>query len=334
MTRTARKVGFLTLYAVLCAAGVYGVYVAHTGRRAAITVEQVKSQTNGHPPADAPRAAYGKPVQLATLEERDVTESSGIVASRRNPGLFWTHNDSGDGPFLYAFDREGKRRGVWLVEGAQARDWEDIAAGPGPEPGRSYLYVGDIGDNGARRQEIVVYRLAEPEILPEDARSSAREPRRTGAAEAIRLKYPDGAHDAEALLVHPRTGDLYVVTKSALGAAGVYKLSAPFTATGVSTLKRVADLRLPGLFGGFVTGGDISPDGRYVVLCDYLGAYELSVPDEKAGGFDAVWAQTQLAIDLGARGQGEAVCYAADGAAVYATSEKAPTPLIEARREK
>ena len=332
MTRTARKFGFLALSAALCAAGAYGVYVAHTGRP---SVAEVRSQTQGRPPASSPRARYGKPAVLATLEGGDVKESSGLAASRRNPGLFWTHNDSGGGPYLYAFDRAGRRRGVWLVEGAEARDWEDIAAGPGPEPGRSYLYVGDTGDNGGRRAEVVVYRVAEPEVSAADAESSRKSPGRTEAAEAIRMKYPDGAHDAEALLVHPRTGDLYVVTKSVVGPAGVYRLAAPDAASkGVGALKRVAEVSLPGLFGGFITGGDISPDGRRVVLCDYLGAYEFAAPDERGGGFDAVWKQEPLAVDLGPRAQGEAVCYGADGEAVYATSERSPVPLIEVRREK
>jgi hypothetical protein len=83
--------------------------------------------------------AYGPPVRLASLEDRAINESSGIVASRRNPDLFWTHNDSGDGPTLYALDRKGKSRGRWRVSGAEAVDWEDIAAGPGPQPGISYL---------------------------------------------------------------------------------------------------------------------------------------------------------------------------------------------------
>src|SRR5205085_4228948 len=72
--------------------------------------------------------AYAAPARLADLEDRAITESSGIVASRRNPDIFWTHNDSGDGPLLYAFDRKGRSRGRWRVTDAQAIDWEDIAA--------------------------------------------------------------------------------------------------------------------------------------------------------------------------------------------------------------
>src|SRR5215510_12948394 len=108
--------------------------------------------------------AYGQPNELGKLQDTAINESSGIVASCSNPGLYWTHNDSGDGPFIYAIDNQGKSRGVWRVAGAAARDWEDIAAGPGPIRNRTYLYVGDIGDNDKKRASIDIYRFPEPVI--------------------------------------------------------------------------------------------------------------------------------------------------------------------------
>ncbi|MFL6332428.1 MAG: hypothetical protein ACJ754_03705 [Pyrinomonadaceae bacterium] len=268
-----------------------------------------------------------QPVQLATLEDRRIGESSGLVASRRSPGLLWTHNDSGDGPFVYAFDRAGRSRGTWRVEGAQAIDWEDIAAGPGPVQGQSYLYAGDIGDNGREREFIVVYRFPEPEVTSDFAGANGGPTRSTPQAEAIRLKYPDGAHNAEALAVHPTTGDLYVITKAS-ASADVYKLSAPFDPKVVNTLSKVATLRGPDFFGTLVTGADIAPDGRRVALCDYAQGYELKLP-EGSKEFDEVWKQTPAALSLGARLQGESVAYRLDGAALLATSEKTPTPLFE-----
>src|SRR5262249_9771285 len=154
--------------------------------------------------------------------------------------IFWTHNDSGDGPFVYAFDRQGKHRGVWRGAGAKAIDWEDMAVGPGPKRGQSYLYLGDIGDNSKSRSEIVVYWVPEPRIIGSDSSSTVKNPRETEAADIIRLSYPDGKHDAESLLVHPATGDLYIITKTRGTAAGVYKLKAPLPVTGASTLARIA----------------------------------------------------------------------------------------------
>ena len=275
--------------------------------------------------------AYGKPVHLADLEDRAIDESSGIAASRRHPDLFWTHNDSGDGPFLYAFDRRGEKRGTWRVTDAKAFDWEDIAAGPGAQPGQSFLYVGDIGDNDKDRREIIIYRVAEPVITNQDADTNRFEPQQTAPAEAIHLRYPDGKHDAEALAVHPITGDLYVITKTmkTTSSAAVYKLAAPLSTSTINTLEKVGEIRLPSLFPGMVTGADVSPDGRKIILCDYFNAYELSLPDSHNGRFDEIWKQPIAIIRLGMREQGEAVCYRLDGQAILATSENSPAALIE-----
>lgn len=278
---------------------------------------------------------YGSPVHLADLEDKALDESSGIVASRRNPDLFWTHNDSGDGPFLYAFDRRGEKRGVWRVTGAKAYDWEDIAAGPGTQPGQSFLYVGDIGDNGKERQEIIVYRVAEPVITAADADTTRSDAQQTEPAEAIRLRYPDGRHDAEALAVHPKNGDLYVITKTrSVTSAAVYKLKAPFSTSAINTLEKVGDIRVPSLLPGMITGGDISPDGSKITLCDYFNAYEASLADGSSGKFDDIWKQSPLIIRLGERQQGEAVCYRLDGRAILATSEGRHPALIEVERTK
>ncbi|HEY0376381.1 MAG TPA: hypothetical protein VGC87_05425 [Pyrinomonadaceae bacterium] len=286
--------------------------------------------------AGEPSKDYGPPVHLADLEDKGVDESSGVVASRRNPGLYWTHNDSGDGPLLYAFDRRGRKRGVWRVAGAEAHDWEDVAAGPGPIKGQPYLYAGDIGDNDKDRKEVVVYRVAEPAVTAETVVNNAAEPYETAPAEAIRLRYPDGKHDAEALAVHPLTGDLYVITKTRnpTAAAGVYKLAAPFSASAVNTLEKIAEVRVPSLFPGMLTGADISPDGRRVVLCDYFNAYELAQAEGASGGFDEVWKQKPVVVKLGQRPQGEAVCYGLDGQSILATSEGRPAAVVEVPRVK
>ena len=271
-------------------------------------------------------------MRLVELEDRAVTESRGIVASRRSPGVFWTHNDSGDGPIIYAFDRQGRSRGRWRVAEAQAVDWEDIAAGPGPRAGVSYLYIGDIGDNGTGRDYVTVYRVPEPEITA-DTSAPAGGKRVTEPAEAIRLKYPDGRHNAETLMVHPVTGDLYILTKDFASATGVYKLKAPLTTTGVNTLMRVGEVSVPNIIGGLITGGDISPDGRKIILCDYLSGYEVSLPADAKDEFDQIWTQPMATVELGPRKQGEAVCYSLDGSSILATSEKRPVPLIEVKRK-
>jgi hypothetical protein len=265
-------------------------------------------------------SGYGPPVLLGTVDDPDVTESSGLVASRRNPGLYWTHNDSGDGPFLYCLDGHGSSCGAWRVTGADAIDWEDIAAGPGPDPSTPYLYVGDIGDNLGDRPDVVVYRVPEPAVdrsAPPPAKAS---PGRTQPAQALTLRYPDGSHDAEALLVQPRTGDVYIVAKEPN--PGVYVARAPVDPAATTTLQKVATLPLGtgGLFT-LVTGGDIAPDGRRLALCTYGPGYELRLPDG-AQSFDAIWRQPPVPLTLGARPQGEGIAYRLDGKALLTTSER------------
>lgn len=275
-------------------------------------------------------ATYGAPTRIGTLKDPAINESSGIVASRLNRGLYWTHNDSGDGPFIYAFDARGERRGVWRVTGTRAHDWEDIAAGPGPERNRRYLYIGDIGDNNERRAEIVVYRVLEPNITAADTRPTKSRPRQTAASQAIRLRYPDGKHDAEALMVHPTTGDLYIVTKKMFGRPGVYVTRAPLNTTSATVLTKLGELSIPSIFGGMITGGDISPDGRRVALCDYTQGYELVLP--RGASFDTIWKQPLQRFALGSRKQGEAIAYRLDGRALLATSEGRGSPLNQVVR--
>ena len=292
-----------------------------TARPSAIAIPQPTTPQPKHV------ESYRPAVELARLQDPAITESSGIVASRANPGIYWTHNDSGDGPFIYAFDRTGKSRGVWRVTGASARDWEDIAAGPGSDPHGTYLYVGDIGDNEGKRATIDIYRFIEPAIATEDSHATKYKPRSTEPAEVIHLHYPDGRHDAETLLVHPVSGDLYVITKEFLGKAGVYKAKAPLISAATVNMVYLGPLNLPTLLGGLVTGGDVSPDGRRVALCDYMQGYELVLAAGKS--FDEIWKQPLKVLALGTRKQGEAIGYRLDGKALLTTSEGAHSPLIE-----
>jgi hypothetical protein len=273
---------------------------------------------------------YGPPRVVGTIKNLSVDESSGLVASRSAPGAYWTHNDSGDGPFIYALGNRGETFGVWRIAGAEAVDWEDISIGPGPDTSKTYLYIGDIGDNSSTRGEVVVYRVPEPKPDPTNKSSKAK-PQISERAEAIRLRYPDGKHDAETLLVHPVSGDLYIVTKVALESPAVYKADVPLNAGKVITMKRVGQLAVPSLFGGIITGGSLSPDGKRVALCDYFQGYEIVLP-ANSNNFDDIWKQRLVSFDFGKRSQGEAIAYRLDGRALLGTSEGRGSQLIEVSR--
>jgi hypothetical protein len=181
-----------------------------------------------------------------------VAEASGLAISRRVPGRLWAHNDSGQ-PVLFALDSRGAVAGQVRVSGASVEDWEAIAAGPCGTG--SCLYIGDIGDNEAGRQNITVYRVPEPETASGTAAVSA----------VLRATYPDGAHDAEALLVDP-DGRLYIVTKGDTGPLGVYRFPAQLQDGTTMRLERVGTGAPKPDADSRITDGTISADGRWVVL--------------------------------------------------------------------
>lgn len=218
---------------------------------------------------DAPTVGEGTVCDLfetrirrrGVVAAESIVEASGIVASLTNPNVFWIHNDSGNGDFLYATDLEGTDLATIEIEGVLGFDWEDIAVGPGPEPGVSYLYVGDIGDNLRLRTTISVIRFPEPDL--------ETEPSLISSVETLRFTFPDGPRDSEALFVDPVTGDLFVITKRQKdGRAVVYR--APADSLGISepvALEPVAEFQFDE--GIFVTAADITSDGAVVALRGY-----------------------------------------------------------------
>ncbi len=271
---------------------------------------------------------YSAPRVVGKLASGEITESSGIAVSKCAPNVLWTHNDSGDGPFLFAISDKGEALGTWRVSGAENTDWEDIASYKDPS-GRCFLYVGEIGNNEFRRNEMKIYKVPEPEVNDAAKDGSRKDAPETQPAEAVTFRYADGPHNAEALLVHPKTGDIYVLTKSRSETSGVFKI--PSGSSGVVQAAKIGEVSVPAIPDGLITGGDISPDGSRVVVCDYFAAYELVLPAGKP--FDGIWKEKPLRIELGERKVGEAVGYSADGRTVFATSEGKGSPLIRVDRK-
>lgn len=283
-----------------------------------------------NPTLSNPESQYGPPVINGFIKSPDITESSGIAASRCQSNVLWTHNDSGDDAFIFALNGTGVHLGAWRVPNTLNLDWEDIAAYK-DAGGSCFIYIGEIGDNKGKRPEHAVYRIPEPLIMPDAARSSRKEPLFTGNPEVIRFRYPDYDQDAETLMVHPKTGDIYVATKRISGPSGVYRLKLEFNGSEPQKAQLVAELSVPAVPNGLLTGGDISPDGRRVIVCDYNRAYEM-VLSENAANFDEIWKQTPTPVDLGKRKGGEAVGYSVDGTSIFGTSEKRDSPVIEVKR--
>ena len=275
---------------------------------------------------------YKAPEILARINSPEINESSGLAVSRCQDNVFWTHNDSGGGPFIYAFDSKGETLGVWRVLEASNVDWEDMATSVTAD-GKCYLYIGDIGDNEKKHEVLTIYRFAEPTVPANSSNLSREKAISIEKADRLTFKYPNTPNNAEALLVNPLTGSMYVVTKAASGPAEVFRLEAKFNSGETQAAAKVADISLPASPIGFVTGGAISPDGRSLALCDYSAGYEFSLPTN-ASSFDEIWFQTPSRFDLGPRLIGESVAFGADSNAVFATTEKRRAPLIRVERKK
>lgn len=274
---------------------------------------------------------YEKPKVMGTISNPEITESSGLAASRCQNGVLWTHNDAGSGPFIFAFSPEGKSLGTWRVTNGENRDWEDIDIFK-DESGKCFLYIGDIGDNKSGRSGYRIYRIAEPQITPDTAGTTEKQPAVSTAAEVLNYVYSDSPHNAETMMVHPSTGDIYVLTKRVDGPSLVFKIAPSFGTNETVKASKIGELAVPAVPNGLLTGGAISPDGKRAVVCDYTSGYEIVLPPDSKS-FDDIWKQKPTVVDLGDRKQGEAVEYTPDGKMILATSEKKNSPITAVVRK-
>jgi hypothetical protein len=250
-----------------------------------------------------------------------LVEASGLVASRAHRGVLYAHNDSGDVARVFAFDDTGVAIARLAITGATNVDWEDIAIGPCPAG--SCIYVGDIGDNGLDRATKTVYRFPEPDLAPGQPFSMID----VAGVEALPFSYPGARHNAETLLVHPISGDIYVVTKEDVGVPSVvFKFPQPLTPGTPATLIELATLPFPMAGQPDVSGGDIDPCGTSVLL--RLGSaalYELDVADGQP--FDSFVTAPLRVLPIAVEGNGESITWDADGAGYYTISEGAGAQL-------
>lgn len=261
-------------------------------------------------PATAVAPAICGPLKVAVtgkVDAADATELSGLVRSPTQPGVLWTHNDSGDRARIFALRTDGSEIASLDVPGAEAVDWEDIAVGPGDS-----LLLADIGDNRVSRAGVELYRIPEPKL--------SSNPTATAPATRLTLHYPDGAHDAETLLADPQTGEIVVVTKQLDGRSGVYAATAPAAGQpSDQTLRRVGALRLG--FGGLATAGDVSGDGRTVAVRTYSLVYAWT--RRPGASLAATLQRTPCtgSTPLSVEGQGESLALGRDGRSFFTVPE-------------
>jgi hypothetical protein len=266
---------------------------------------------------------FSEPVPVGSIEAPELDQLSGLVASRTQDGVLFAHEDSTGAPLLYALDTRGRTLAVFTLSGAPNDDWEDIAIGPGPA-GPS-LFIADIGDNAVRnngtpRGELQVIRLPEPSVALDGSSGE----RALSEVEVLRLSYPVGAHDAETLMVHPITGELVIVTRSAVGDSRIFRAPGSIPAGTPTLLEEIGRLAFDSSGqGANATAGDISPTGDRVLLRTYTRVYIW--PATPGMALDAVFGRTPVTRDWAVEPQGEGITFSMDGRAWLAAGEREPT---------
>jgi hypothetical protein len=249
-------------------------------------------------------------VQTGRLADRELDESSGMVESVAEPGVFWSQNDSGNDEYLFAYDSTGRARGRVLVRGGKNRDWEALTTGPCAEG--QCLVIGDVGDNSARRNDLTLYQIAEP------LQTAVSVP----VLRTLSLRYADAPHDVEAMYAGP-DGTLWLVTKrpqrgsgGALRPVRVYEVPRTAWDGGEYTARVVDSLPVTpekGKLHDWVTDASLSPlqpDGRRRVVLLTYGAVYVFDADPATGRPGALVARCALPIR---EDTAESVAWLADG---------------------
>lgn len=275
------------------------------------------------------------------LGPEELREISGLTASRKQPGVLWVHDDSGNEPNVYAINTAGALLGVFRLQNVALHDWEDIAIGPGPDVGVDYIYVGDIGD-GARDQfagsDRVIYRIPEPTV------SSTTPPTEVAVTvvsnfDTLPVDYPAGfdESDANALFVDPdpsnRNPDIFVISTG----NGITEPNRLFRlrdaqAASATTLELLFSLYAGDAGDPEITGADISADGTKIVLRSSKAANLW----ERSGGMTIEAALEELPCDAPIPAgdadseEGGAIGFSATGDGYYTTIEgkDEPAPLF------
>jgi hypothetical protein len=251
---------------------------------------------------------------VVDIQSREITESSGLAASNRVAGHFWTHNDSGGEPKLIAIDANGAVTGSVMLDNAEAIDWEDVASFTDGTSMR--LVVADVGDNDSRRDYVTIYVIDEPD---------PRQHGRTAMYSKISVRYPEGPRDCEAIGIDLEHRQILLVGKSFLPLAPVYSLALPDPSVHPKRLNepvmltRVGTLAVP-----LVSGMDVNPRSGDLFLVNYFQCFHYKV--EKGEPFGDWVSRVPDVTDLPRLRQIEAVAVDGKGA-VWVTSEGSPGKL-------
>jgi hypothetical protein len=287
----------------------------------------------------------GVPGQVFTAIERGhlratgLVEASGLAASRRQPGLVWAINDSGNEPILFAFAADGTDLGQVTLAGVKNVDWEDLAAFTWNED--PWLLVTDTGDNPGRRSNVVLHALPEPKADAQGSFAGTARP-----AWSLPFTYPDGPRDCEAVAVDEAAGQILLLSKRSEPPV-LYSLplgppvdERPQVATVIGPMATIppptaTDLLLPyGRYRSQPTAMDLSADGRELLILTYRNAYLFRrAPGQNWANAIAESPQIIELPDLFTLAQREAACFSADRQSLFVTGEGAGAALLRLERQ-
>jgi hypothetical protein len=250
------------------------------------------------------------------VEDDRLTEVSGIAASQQHPGSLWVHNDSGNEPLVYLLNQKGETQASYAFRGVEQQDWEDMALGPGPEPGKAYLYLADIGDNARQRAVYSIVRCPEPAMNPPANAAQALD-----EVTVIRFRYPEVSHDAEALMVDPATRDIYIITKSS-DKSELFRIPYRTSYEDVLVAEKVGQVGHESkTMLDAITASDISTDGQEVLIKSYNHIYYWKRSDQDQP-LEELLQTSPLKLAYEPEPQGEAIAFAADGSGYFSLSEQ------------
>jgi hypothetical protein len=244
--------------------------------------------------------------KLTEVTNKKLEEASGLAASSSNPGLLWTHNDSGNRAEVFLIDDKLNIRLTCILANVINRDWEDISVGPGPEEGKNYIYVADIGDNMAIFPYKIIYRFEEPKFVE-------------GTSQITITKFDrivfqlDVKKDTESLLIDPKTKNLYVVSKREKPVY-VYELKYPYSTADTLTAQKIGSIPF-----GQIVAGDFSADGNEVLMKNYNNVFYWKLDNENLA---SALKRNPSIVNYEGEPQGESITFARDGSGFYTISEK------------
>lgn len=281
--------------------------------------------------ADASAGRWSQAEYAGLFTDPDLEEVSGLAASRAHPGLYWAHNDGGNGSKLVAIKGDGSRVATLAVDGAENIDWEDIDSFD--LDGKHYLLVADTGDNGGIRRLLTLYVIEEPQRL--------RDGGRLRPAWSIQFRWPDGARDCEATAVDAANSEVLLISKKRVPPE-LFRLplrpgDGVQTAQLVGALGGIAQpsesaLKENPVYGRYrsqISGADLSPNGRVLAVLNYHSIHlYVRAPGQR-------WSQSASAVPGILRfpwlPQAEAVAFSVDGRSLLVGSEQQPAPLLRFR---